>query len=109
MSDAPTEEWGPGLHGSSLPGGGSPVRRRDAVATRTAVLLSARRCFAKSGYDGAAGCAIAGRASATVMLEGLPILLRSASSELAGRQIERHPQKLRCLFEWRHHAPTYLA
>jgi hypothetical protein len=84
-----------------------PVRGRDAAATRSAILLSARRAFAKSGYDGAGVREIAGEAIAAALigitkqgdipLEGFQIMLRSASNEraaeLAREQIERHHQK----------------
>jgi AcrR family transcriptional regulator len=43
-------------------------RRRNAVATRAAILASARRAFAQSGYDGAGVREIAGGAGVTAML-----------------------------------------
>ena len=43
-------------------------RRRDAVATRAAILRSARRAFAETGYDGAGVRAIAQGAGVTAML-----------------------------------------
>jgi AcrR family transcriptional regulator len=45
-----------------------PARRRDAVATRAAILASARRAFAASGYDGAGVREIASGAGVTAML-----------------------------------------
>jgi AcrR family transcriptional regulator len=46
----------------------SVKRRRNAVATRAAILASARRAFAQSGYDGAGVREIAGGAGVTAML-----------------------------------------
>ena len=43
-------------------------RRRDAAATRAAILASARRAFAASGYEGAGVREIAGGAGVTAML-----------------------------------------
>ena len=45
-----------------------PRRRRNAAATRDAILLSARQCFARSGYDGAGVRQIAAGAGVTAML-----------------------------------------
>ncbi len=45
-----------------------PVRRRNAAATREAILKSARKAFAKSGYDGAGVREIAEAAGVTAML-----------------------------------------
>src|SRR5262245_37117031 len=45
-----------------------PVRRRDAAATREAILQSARKEFAKSGYDGAGVRDIASGAGVTAMM-----------------------------------------
>src|SRR5215468_9614729 len=45
-----------------------PRHRRNAVATRAAILDSARRAFAKSGYDGAGVREIAAGAGVTAML-----------------------------------------
>jgi AcrR family transcriptional regulator len=45
-----------------------PVRRRNAAATRAAILLSARRAFAQAGYDGVGVRAIAKGAGVTAML-----------------------------------------
>lgn len=45
-----------------------PSRRRDAAATRAAILASARRAFAQSGYDGAGVRGIAAGAGVTAML-----------------------------------------
>jgi AcrR family transcriptional regulator len=45
-----------------------PRRRRDAAATRQAILASARECFARSGYDGAGVRQIAAGAGVTAML-----------------------------------------
>lgn len=45
-----------------------PARSRDAAATRLAILASARRAFARSGYDGAGVREIAGGAGVTAML-----------------------------------------
>lgn len=45
-----------------------PVRKRDAAATRQAILDSARREFARSGYAGAGVREIAAGAGATAML-----------------------------------------
>ena len=46
----------------------TPTRRRNAVATREAILASARRAFAQSGYDGAGVREIAAGAGVTAML-----------------------------------------
>jgi AcrR family transcriptional regulator len=43
-------------------------RRRDAAATRSAILASARRAFAQAGYDGAGVREIASGAGVTAML-----------------------------------------
>lgn len=43
-------------------------RKRDAAATRAAILVSARRAFAASGYDGAGVREIASGAGVTAML-----------------------------------------
>ena len=43
-------------------------RRRNAAATRDAILASARQCFARSGYDGAGVREIAAGAGVTAML-----------------------------------------
>ncbi|PHN24695.1 TetR/AcrR family transcriptional regulator [Pseudomonas sp. ICMP 460] len=43
-------------------------RRRDAAVTREAILVSARKAFAQSGYDGAAMLEIAAGAGLTPML-----------------------------------------
>jgi AcrR family transcriptional regulator len=43
-------------------------RRRDATATRAAILASARRCFARSGYDGVGVREIAEGAGVTAMM-----------------------------------------
>lgn len=45
-----------------------PRRRRDAAATRAAILGSARRAFVRSGYDGAGVREIAEGAGVTAML-----------------------------------------
>src|SRR6201986_5413050 len=45
-----------------------PPHRRDAVATRAAILASARRAFAAAGYDGAGVREIAKGAGVTAML-----------------------------------------
>src|SRR5262245_42466419 len=47
---------------------GQPARRRDASATRAAILASARRAFAEAGYDGAGVRQIAQGAGVTAML-----------------------------------------
>lgn len=53
----------------SRPSGSRPaVRRRDAAATRAAILQSARLAFAKAGYDGAGVREIAAGAGVTAML-----------------------------------------
>ena len=44
------------------------ARKRDAAATRAAILASARQAFARAGYDGAGVREIAGRAGVTAML-----------------------------------------
>ena len=46
----------------------APVRRRNAAATRTAILTSARDAFARAGYDGAGVREIAKGAGVTAML-----------------------------------------
>jgi AcrR family transcriptional regulator len=46
----------------------SPARRRNAAATREAILLSARRAFAQAGYDGVGVREIARGAGVTAML-----------------------------------------
>lgn len=46
----------------------TPPRRRNAAATREAILASARRAFAQSGYDGAGVREIAAGAGVTAML-----------------------------------------
>jgi AcrR family transcriptional regulator len=45
-----------------------PARKRDAAATRAAILTSARRAFARSGYDGAGVREIAESAGVTAMM-----------------------------------------
>jgi AcrR family transcriptional regulator len=45
-----------------------PTRRRDAAATRAAILNSARQAFARAGYDGAGVREIAKGAGVTAML-----------------------------------------
>jgi AcrR family transcriptional regulator len=45
-----------------------PARRRNAAATRAAILASARRAFARAGYDGAGVREIAKGAGVTAML-----------------------------------------
>jgi AcrR family transcriptional regulator len=45
-----------------------PGRRRDAAATRSAILASARRAFSQSGYDGAGVREIADGAGVTAMM-----------------------------------------
>lgn len=44
------------------------ARRRDAEATREAILISARKAFARSGYDGAGLREIAAEAGVTAMM-----------------------------------------
>jgi AcrR family transcriptional regulator len=46
----------------------NPKRPRDAAATRAAILASARKAFARAGYDGAGVREIAGGAGVTAML-----------------------------------------
>jgi AcrR family transcriptional regulator len=46
----------------------APLRRRDAVATRAAILTSARQAFASAGYDGVGVREIAKGAGVTAML-----------------------------------------
>jgi AcrR family transcriptional regulator len=46
----------------------TPVRRRNAAATREAILASARRAFARAGYDGVGVREIAKGAGVTAML-----------------------------------------
>src|SRR5258706_11761494 len=46
----------------------SPARRRNAAATREAILASARQAFARAGYDGAGVREIAAGAGVTAML-----------------------------------------
>lgn len=48
--------------------GAAPPRPRNAAATREAILASARRAFAESGYDGAGVREIAAGAGVTAML-----------------------------------------
>src|SRR5882762_2656098 len=48
--------------------GTTPARRRNAAATREAILASARRAFAAHGYDGAGVREIAAGAGVTAML-----------------------------------------
>ncbi|HEV7965751.1 MAG TPA: helix-turn-helix domain-containing protein, partial [Actinoplanes sp.] len=45
-----------------------PARPRNAAATRAAILASARRNFARAGYDGVGVREIAGGAGVTAML-----------------------------------------
>lgn len=45
-----------------------PARKRNAAATRTAILASARHAFARAGYDGAGVREIAKNAGVTAML-----------------------------------------
>jgi AcrR family transcriptional regulator len=45
-----------------------PTRKRDAVATRAAILASARKAFAAAGYDGAGVREIAANAGVTAMM-----------------------------------------
>lgn len=52
----------------SAPAEATPQRRRNALATRTAILASARRAFAESGYDGVGVRDIARAAGVTAML-----------------------------------------
>src|SRR5215813_10695711 len=55
-----------------MPGKPSPkppvARRRDAAATRAAILASAREAFARAGYDGVGVREIAAGAGVTAML-----------------------------------------
>ena len=46
----------------------APARRRNAAATRAAILASARRAFARAGYDGVGVREIAKGAGVTAML-----------------------------------------
>ena len=46
----------------------APVRRRNAEATRAAILASARACFTRAGYDGAGVREIAAGAGVSAML-----------------------------------------
>ncbi len=46
----------------------TPARRRNAAATREAILVSARRAFARAGYDGVGLREIANSAGVTAML-----------------------------------------
>jgi AcrR family transcriptional regulator len=46
----------------------TPVRKRNAAATRAAILASARQAFARAGYDGAGVREIAQAAGVTAML-----------------------------------------
>ena len=46
----------------------APARRRNAAATRAAILASARKAFVRSGYDGAGVREIASGAGVTAML-----------------------------------------
>jgi AcrR family transcriptional regulator len=48
----------------------SPPRRRNATATRTAILASARKAFARAGYDGVGLREIAADAGVTAMMVG---------------------------------------
>src|SRR6186997_1742538 len=48
--------------------GPPPARRRNAAATRRAILTSARRAFARAGYDGAGLREIAADAGVTAMM-----------------------------------------
>ena len=48
--------------------GPTPMRTRNAVATREAILASAREAFARAGYDGAGVREIAAGAGVTAML-----------------------------------------
>ena len=50
-----------------------PVRRRDAGATKEAILASARLAFIRSGYDGAGVREIAEGAGVTAMLTPVPV------------------------------------
>src|SRR5271169_5423013 len=47
---------------------GTKVRRRNAAATRQAILVSARRAFARAGYDGVGLREIAQGAGVTAMM-----------------------------------------
>lgn len=51
-----------------MPGPASAQRTRNAAATRAAILASARRAFARAGYDGAGLREIAADAGVTAML-----------------------------------------
>lgn len=46
----------------------TPARRRNAAETRAAILASARKAFARAGYDGAGAREIAAGAGVTAML-----------------------------------------
>jgi AcrR family transcriptional regulator len=46
----------------------TPARKRDATATREAILAAAREAFAATGYDGAGVREIAAKASVTAMM-----------------------------------------
>ena len=48
----------------------TPPRRRDAAATRKAILASARKAFARAGYDGVGLREIAAEAGVTAMMIG---------------------------------------
>ncbi len=50
-----------------------PPRQRNAAATREAILQSARRAFAKAGYDGAGVREIASGAGVTAMRQMLEL------------------------------------
>src|SRR5215510_9092517 len=51
-----------------VPAAGDAPRRRNAAATRAAILASARRAFARAGYDGVGVREIAAGAGVTAML-----------------------------------------
>src|SRR5262245_32948255 len=51
-----------------VPAAGDAPRRRNAAATRAAILASARRAFARAGYDGVGVREIAQGAGVTAML-----------------------------------------
>ena len=57
-------------------------RRRDAAATRAAIMASARRAFAASGYEGAGVREIASGAGVTAMQVALAWLLHRAPNIL---------------------------
>lgn len=56
------------MSNDTKPRNAAPPRRRDAAATRAAILASARKVFARSGYDGAGVREIAAGAGVTAML-----------------------------------------